>query len=1135
LAQRYVQEIEAPSLAEKARALLPLLKGPAGLHAVRLLYYESKVRQQALQRIGMFDFEALRLAIQDLTETFPKAYAKGPEYLRRLTELERRVADSSRADEENGDALAKAGAELISLRREALRANPLLGFGKLLVVKRRPFKGGRPGDPGAIGWAMGLPRSSAGNAALPRNAYDNEIAVLSPARPDGTLTTLYRPPERRFVGDVDLHFGGERLLFSMRDERGRWQVHEVRVDGSGFRQVTRGDPADVDSYDACYLPDGGILFCGSAVFQCVPCNGSDVAVLYRMDADGAHVRQLCFEQDHDFNPCVMPSGRVLYLRWEYSGLPHSNSRILFSMNPDGTNQAEYYGSNSYWPNGVFGARPIPDTSGKVIGIVAGHHGSYREGELVILDPQKARSEADGAAQRIPGRGKPVRPVIADDLTAKSWPKFAHPYPLSDPTTGRGAGKYFLVSCKVDPKTPWQIYLADVFDNLLLLHDAEGYGLFEPIPLRATPQPPALPTRVDLSRSDGVVFLMDIHRGGGLRGIPRGTVKRLRLFTYHFAYQGRGGLLGTVGLDGPWDIKQMLGTVPVELDGSAYFRVPANTPISVQPLDAEGKALQLMRSWFVAMPGERVSCVGCHERQADPALNTDAQALRREPSTIRPWPGPRRGFSYTREVQPVVDHYCIGCHDGRGASPNLRGDVLAADFRQTCPGHSGGVGGRAFSVGYVELSRYIRRPGIESDIHLLTPMEFHADTTQLVQLLTKGHHSVELDGESWERMLTWIDLNAPYHGTWTEAGIKLGEQPRRRRELRMRFAGVDEDPEQYVGAKARELRGTFVAPRIEEQRGTQDRPLCPDWPFDAAAARRRQAAVGLPATRTVKLGEGVQMLLVLVPPGEFIMGDEHGCPDERPLSRIRIDRPFWLGACEVSNEQYARFDPSHDSRVESKHGYQFGVHGYPVNQPRQPVVRVSWHQAMAFCRWLAQKTGEPFALPTEAQWEWACRAGSADAFSFGSVDTDYSTHANMADRKLRGFASNPYRLYDPLPRPTKYDDWIPRDDRFNDGHLVSAPVGSYRPNVWGLHDLHGNVAEWTRAVCRAYPYDPSDGRESHTAKGRRVARGGSWRDRSQRCRSAFRLAYQPYQGVYNVGFRVVIEPGASAASDISVGE
>jgi formylglycine-generating enzyme required for sulfatase activity len=187
-----------------------------------------------------------------------------------------------------------------------------------------------------------------------------------------------------------------------------------------------------------------------------------------------------------------------------------------------------------------------------------------------------------------------------------------------------------------------------------------------------------------------------------------------------------------------------------------------------------------------------------------------------------------------------------------------------------------------------------------------------------------------------------------------------------------------------------------------------------------------------------------------------------------------------------------------------------------------VVRVSCHSAWAFCRWLSERTGKRFRLPTEAQWEWACRAGTDGAFVYGDLDSDFAPYGNMADAKLQHFASDPYSVYKPLGIYTKYDDWIPRDGRFNDGGLVTVDVGRYRPNPWQLHDMHGNVAEWTRTVYRPYPYDAEDGRDRETAPGKRVVRGGSWRDRPTRCRSAYRLAYHAWQRVYNVGFRVICE-------------
>jgi formylglycine-generating enzyme required for sulfatase activity len=213
----------------------------------------------------------------------------------------------------------------------------------------------------------------------------------------------------------------------------------------------------------------------------------------------------------------------------------------------------------------------------------------------------------------------------------------------------------------------------------------------------------------------------------------------------------------------------------------------------------------------------------------------------------------------------------------------------------------------------------------------------------------------------------------------------------------------------------------------------------------------------------------------------------------------------MATMEVTNRVFRRFDPAHDSRVEPKHCYQFGVRGLDANRPEQPVVRVSYERAEAFCRWLSERTGEAFDLPTDMQWEYACRAGSAGDFSFGELGDDFSAHANLADVALGGMASDPYTLTLPIPEPSRFDDWIPRDARWNDGALLAVAGGSFSPNAWGLFDMHGNVAEWTRGSLHA---------------GERNVRGGSWRDRPQRATATARQSYPVWQRVFNVGFRVV---------------
>jgi formylglycine-generating enzyme required for sulfatase activity len=1076
---------------------------------------------------GRADCRRLRLAIDDLRHTFGKEYPGAAEYIRRLDACEARLHDSQNPPGAGTPRGQLAVAEFVALQKEALLANPLLNFDRLLLLKRKPVGNPRrpKGNEYGLGEFLGLPRQSSWQQdTIPkRDGWENEIAVLSDLRHGGSLTRLFRPPASRLIGDLELDFDAARLLFSMPDSNLLWQVFEMDAHGGRPRQVTPGGQPGVHNFDACYLPDGGIAFASTAPLQGVPCNASvNVALAYRMDSDGKNIRQLCFDQDHNYCLTVTNDGRLLYLRWEYTGIPHVWARRLFTMNPDGTCQREFYGSGDFWPNAVFYARPVPDHPTEVVGIVTGHHVG-RVGELVLFDPARGRSGASGVVQRIPGRGKAVEPVILDRLTDESWPKFLHPNPLSS--------KYFLVSAKPTPRDLWGIYLVDVFDNLVLIKELENYALLEPIPFCPRVRPPIIPSKVDPRNPEGLVYIEDIYAGPGLQGVPRGTVKQLRLFSYHFGYQGLAGISHRVGSDGPWEPKRVLGTLPVQPDGSVFFRVPANTPVSFQPLDAQGKALQMMRSWTTAMPGEMVSCVGCHEGQNSSPLPSPIKlALGRKPVEIEPWRGPTRGFSFRHEVQPVLDKYCVSCHDGRpsGNRPAIpdfhaeqgkfvviqAGDpspraVTGANREQLLKNYAG-----VFDPSYIELRRFVRVGGFESDIHLLPPGEFHADTSELVQILCKGHYGVQLDDEAWDRLITWVDLNAPCHGTWHEtAGVeKTMKDHLRRIELRRLYGGPVDDPEALP-----ELPLSRIGPLRPEppMKSIASAPVVADWPFDAAEARHRQS-VDRAARRTVDLGGGVNMEFVLVPAGRFVMGGQEGESDEQPPTAVEIRRPFWIGACEVTNQQFRQFNPAHDSRYEHKGSWSFSQRhlGWMLDGSRQPVVRVSQHEALAFCAWLSEKLGSRADLPTEAQWEYACRAGSSGPFSFGSRDTDFAPFANMADATLRTLA------YDTDGRFTM--DLVPRDNRFDDHALVTVDVGRYLPNAWGLHDMHGNAWEWTRSIFRPYPYRDDDGRNQPAASDRCVVRGGSWNDRPMRCRSAFRLSYPAWQKVHNVGFRVVID-------------
>ncbi|WCJ59810.1 SUMF1/EgtB/PvdO family nonheme iron enzyme [Fontisphaera persica] len=1056
---------------------------PAWLNLLVEVAGEVEAFERARGELERLNPAALRRAVEDLRTTYGEKYREGAEVLEELGRFEQELPKVKAALAAGERQALKVLQQYQALERRALLSNPALDFEEILLIKRQEGN-------------LGLPQNWQGNTNLnPR--MDNELVRMKVREENPVLRRVYKPAKDVFVGDVDLHYDGQKLLFSSIGSHGRWQVFEIHVDGTGLRQVTPGDEPDIDSYDAIYLPDERIIFDATTPFTGVPCvGGADyVANLHLMTPDGKHIRRLCFDQDNNWCPVMLPNGRVMYLRWEYTDSAHYFSRVLMSMNPDGTGQMEFYGSNSYWPNSLFYARPLPGSATKFVGIVSGHHGVPRMGELVLFDAARGRQSDAGAIQRIPGYGKPVKAVIRDALVDGSWPKFLHPFPLSD--------KHFLVACKPTPQAAWGIYLVDIYDNMLLLREEPGYALLEPVPLRKTERPPIIQDKVRPGATNAVVYLHNVYMGDGLKGVPPGTVKSLRLFQYEYSYRNMGGHY-FIGMEGGWDVRRLIGTVPVQADGSALFNVPANTPIAIQPLDAEGKALQQMRSWFVGMPGEYVSCVGCHERQNQSSTLRNASAARSTPVDPQPWYGPKRGFSFLREVQPVLDRYCSGCHDGKDPSrPNLANTQIV-----------GTTVGARLPVSYLNLHPFVRRNGPEGDYHVLTPLEFHADTSRLVQMLRKGHYNVRLDAEAWDRLITWIDLNVPAHGTFHEAGHIPSNFAQRRREAAIKYANVHEDIEEIP--QPQPPRPAFQPPPPMPPRPAP--VTLAGWPLSEAEARARQAQLGTVEMR-LDLGGGQTLVCRRIPAGEFPMGDVQGEADEYPMKVVKIERPFWLGVMEVSLAQYQQFDPQHRNGYYDMHYKDQVKPGYLMDAPNLPVIRVSWEQAMAFCRWLSARTGKQVTLPTEAQWEWACRAGTATPMYYGDLNTDFALFANLADATLRQLAVQGVDPQ-PIPNPDKFWDFVPKDARFNDGVLHLAECGRYRPNAWGLHDMIGNVAEWTLDDYRPYPYTPTL-LSPPTAQTRKVVRGGSWAERPKESRASSRLDYPVWQRVYNVGFRVAV--------------
>ena len=1066
--------------------------------------------------------ESLMRAIKDLSKTHGAKY-KGAEYMKRLGDL----AKGGKPDQE----------ALNKLAREALLANPLLDVDKILVIRRtgeanrrlnshttqtiNPWKGA----------GKGKKKGKGKNAApAPVSGWDNEISVISNLRGAAKARTVFRHPGGSVIKHMELHWDARRIMFSGGGENKAWAILEVGVDGKMFRELTPSDQSDVHWFDSCYLPEeGNIISASTAGMQGLPCEngGRPMVNLYKVNTKTRKVRQLTFEQDSDWHPRVHHNGRVVYLRWEYTDIPHYYSRYMFHMNPDGTGQMELWGSGSYFPTAYVWARPVPNHSSMLVGIVSGHHAKSETGRLLLIDPALGRkypfnyrhndkswgkprtkfnlhpkalpASETGCVQEIPGWGRNVVGNVYDGQGGGQKYTFGTPWPLSD--------KYFLVSLKgLEGTRGWSLCLVDVFDNMIPVYVDEKYDIFEPIPLAVRKTPPLVADRT-VKGAPATIFCTDIYGGRGLKGIPRGTVKELRVFAYHYGYIRSGGHTA-VGLESSWDIKRVLGKVPVDKDGSFSFEAPPNTPLAIQPLDEKGQSLAVMRSWMVGMPGERLACNGCHEDLNEATPIKMVTAARRAPSKIKPWYGPTRPFSFATEIQPMLNKYCLGCHTD--AKKKAKGGV---SFEK------GDDGSWKRDQSYLSLVAFVRRPGPESDMDMFNAMEWHASTSPLIRILRKGHYGVKLDDESWRRLYTWIDLNAPHRGAWNNAKYE-----KRRLDLATLYAGLTDNPEEeHRLAMAAVAKAGAVKPIMptKPQKVKPDGLKVAGFPMDAAKAKSLQ---GDKADMEIKLPNGQVMKFVRIPAGSFVMGSQSGYADEAPRALVKVAKPFWMGVTEVTNKQYGAFDPKHDTRYIDEHGKDHATPGYIANHFDQPVARISWGEAMAFGQWLSKKLGKKVTLPTEAQWEYAARGGTDSQFFYGDKDTDFGKFANLADTTrshMAGGYPGGSNLRDRKPYPDK-SLYPLRDIRFTDNWFIVDYVAQCKPNAWGLKDMVGNVSEWTRSDYKAYPYNGADGRNACAATEKKVARGGSWSDRPRDAGASVRFPYESYQKVYNVGFRVIIE-------------
>ena len=1047
------------------------------------------------------NMEAIRLAYEDMKRIEGFDAVK---YLPILTELEQQVKQGFGNIYSGDEAVLVNAEKAVANKRAILLANPLLNGDKILTVRYQ--LGNR--DRRAMAPELGTQSNNWSNQeSARRKGFNADIVELSNLRDEVQIRTIYKPDNTSSIADLKLHWDGDRAMFTQTMSDNRWNVFEVKLNNGDCKKLIDNPEPDLEFYDGTYLPDGRIIANSNIGYQGVPCvNGSDpVGNMVLYTPQSKNLRRLTFDQDANWNPVIMNNGRVMYTRWEYTDLTHYYTRIVMNMNPDGTEQKALYGSGSMFPNSTFDVQPLPGYASAFVGIISGHHGVARSGRLILFDPAKARKGAAGMLQEIPHRNRPIVEEVKDRLVDGVWPQFIKPSPLND--------TYFLVAAKLDKNDLWGIYLVDKFDNVTCLHKMEGEGYISPIAVRKTVTPPAIPDRVKLDDKQATVFIQDIYEGEGLKGIPRGTVKSLRLHAYEYAYVHTQSDHHWHGIQSGWDIKRMLGTVPVEEDGSVIFKIPANTPVSIQPLDKDGVAVQWMRSWLTGQPGEIVSCVGCHEDQNQIVIPKRVIASQKAPHALTPPEGGTRSFTFDLEVQPILDRACIACHNGEGKAFDLRG---------------GKKDGKGYGTSYLNLHPYVHRQGGEGDMVVLYPYEYHPNTSELVRLLKKGHYNVQLTDAEWRKIYNWIDYNAPDKGYFNANVLKSFpyqgyDQIERRKQLTDKYAGgagVDWKKEIADYAAQLKNKGEIKPVMPKKVSPVKEKVLkVKGWPF-APDRVKEMLADEKETVKVLEIAPGVQMTFVRIPAGEFVMGSYHGEPDTYPTTKVKIDKAFWMGELEVTNQQYNTIFPQHDSRYVDQQWKDHVVPGYPANKPEQPVIRVSYNDAMEYCKILSQKTGLNITLPTEAQWEWACRGGSDEDFWFGNLNADFGKKDNLADVTTNKFAVSGV---DPQPMSPespwyKYYTFLPKAANVDDGSLVQVGGKKYEANPFGLYCMHGNVAEWTRSDYVPYPYKENPKKVSEY----KVVRGGSYIERPKYSTAYSRKGFYPYQCVFNVGFRVIIE-------------
>ncbi len=636
-----------------------------------------------------------------------------------------------------------------------------LGFTELLVIQRRALSPSHVYTYHQEGFAPG-----------------GGLFVFRPSPGGGgTMRRLVDAGQGQIL-DCDLSWDGRVVLLSFRKSAGEtYHVYRINLDGSGLTQLTHGDHAN---FNACWLPDGDIAFLSSRREAYAYCWISPVGILHRMKPDGSNVVQLSANYLNDFTPTVTHAGEIIYSRWEYVDRPAIPIQSLWTIHPDGTQLKVFFGNRVLSPATFMEPRAVPG-SPKILCVMTSHNGPCR-GAIGLIDPVHGPN-AQAAIENLTPEVKIGRVDEGDGNFIRG--PYESPYPID--------GRYFLVSR----------------DGTILLRDYAGrevtevlgkqgeLGFYSAQPVRAEAAPPVLPSLLPTAPApapaDGdatgwaTVHLQDVYNGLEPY-VKRGEVTQIAVVQEiekprlaDVKYRAFGFQFPVVSCGATYAPKKVWGYAPVKADGSASFRVPADVPIYFLALDAQGRAVQRMRSFTHLKAGEVHSCVGCHERSYQPpsARGGERLSLRQAPSDLAEPEWGRGGFSYAAVVQPVLDEHCVSCHHAReaGGGVDLAGDMtdffnvsyehLARKGTMAEDPNVGGGRSRAMNPYTSWIKTY---NGQEFNILQIEPKAWGSHASRLAELILTGHPDgegkprVTLTPAQQRRIFAWIDLNVPYYGT-----------------------------------------------------------------------------------------------------------------------------------------------------------------------------------------------------------------------------------------------------------------------------------------------------------------------------------------------------------------------------------